>query len=41
MIERKQALAESIVGTSEGWITELSTEQLKDLFALRKEAVGD
>jgi SNF2 family DNA or RNA helicase len=41
MIERKQALAESIVGTSEGWITELSTDQLKDLFALRKEAVGD
>ena len=36
MIERKQALAESIVGTSEGWITELSTEQLKDLFALRR-----
>ena len=41
MIERKKALAESIVGTSEGWITELSTEQLRDLFKLRKEAVGD
>jgi SNF2 family DNA or RNA helicase len=40
MIERKKALAESIVGTSEAWITELSTEQLRDLFALRKEAVG-
>jgi SNF2 family DNA or RNA helicase len=41
MIERKKALAESIVGTSEAWITELSTDQLRDLFALRKEAVGD
>jgi hypothetical protein len=29
------------VGTSEGWITELSTDQLRDLFALRKDAVGD
>jgi len=41
MIERKKALAESIVGASEAWITELSTEQLRELFALRREAVGD
>jgi SNF2 family DNA or RNA helicase len=41
MIERKKALAESIVGTGEAWITELTTAQLRDLFALRKEAVGD
>jgi SNF2 family DNA or RNA helicase len=41
MIERKQALAETIVGESEGWLTELSPEQLRDLFTLRKEAVGD
>ena len=41
MIERKKALAESIVGTSEAWITELTTAQLRDLFTLRKEAVGD
>ena len=41
LIARKQALAEAIVGASEGWITELSTEQLRDLFALRREAVGD
>ncbi len=41
MIERKKALAESIVGTSEAWITELTTAQLRDLLALRKEAVGD
>ncbi len=41
LIERKQALAEGIVGTGEGWLTELSTAELKALFALRKEAVGE
>jgi SNF2 family DNA or RNA helicase len=40
MIERKRALAEQIVGSSEAWITELSTEQLRDLFTLRQEAIG-
>jgi SNF2 family DNA or RNA helicase len=39
LIERKQALAERIVGTSEAWITELSTEQLRELLVLREEAV--
>jgi SNF2 family DNA or RNA helicase len=41
LIERKKALAESIVGTSEAWITEMTTAQLRDLFVLRKEAVSD
>lgn len=41
MIEDKKALAENIIGTGEGWITEMTTEQLKELFALRKEAVAD
>jgi SNF2 family DNA or RNA helicase len=41
MIERKQAVAGRVVGTGEGWLTELSNEQLKELFALRKEALGD
>jgi SNF2 family DNA or RNA helicase len=40
MIERKLALAESIVGTSEAWITELSTEQLREIFTLREEALA-
>ena len=40
MIERKLALAESVVGMSEAWITELSTEQLREIFALREEALG-
>ncbi len=41
MIERKKALAASIVGSSEAWITEMSTDQLRDLFVLRRDAVGD
>ena len=40
MIERKKAVAEQVVGTGEGWLTELSNEQLKELFTLRAEAVG-
>jgi SNF2 family DNA or RNA helicase len=41
MIESKQAIASSIVGTGEGWLTELSTAQLKELFALRQDAVSE
>jgi SNF2 family DNA or RNA helicase len=41
LLERKKALADSIVGASEAWITELSTEALRDLLVLRREAVGD
>ena len=41
MIERKKEVAGTVVGTGEGWLTELSNEQLKDLFALRQEAVGE
>lgn len=41
MIERKQEVAQQVVGTGEGWLTELSTTELKDLFALRKDAIGD
>ena len=40
MIERKRALAQSVVGTGEDWLTELSTEELRDLFALDPKAVG-
>ena len=40
MIERKLALAQSIIGVSEAWISELSTEQLRDIFTLRAEAVA-
>jgi superfamily II DNA or RNA helicase len=37
LIERKVALAESIIGTSEAWITELSTDDLRQMFRLRRE----
>jgi SNF2 family DNA or RNA helicase len=34
MIERKKALASSVVGTGEDWVTDLSTDQLRELFTL-------
>lgn len=37
LIERKQGLNDMIVGTGETWITELSTAELRQIFALRKE----
>ncbi|MEU7843445.1 DEAD/DEAH box helicase [Micromonospora sp. NPDC049114] len=39
MIADKRALAERVVGTGEQWITELSTGQLRELFALEAGAV--
>ncbi len=41
MIEQKKELAESIIGNGENWLTEMSTSQLKELFALSREAVGE
>jgi SNF2 family DNA or RNA helicase len=41
MIESKQAIVAQVVGTGEGWLTELSTSQLRDLLALRAEALDD
>ncbi|MEE9294227.1 MAG: hypothetical protein V3W34_04575 [Phycisphaerae bacterium] len=40
MIERKKEVAEKVIGTGEGWLTELSTADLKELFPLRKEAMA-
>jgi SNF2 family DNA or RNA helicase len=40
MIEEKKALAERIVGTGEGWLTELSVADLRDVLALSPEAVS-
>ena len=39
MIRDKRGLAARIVGTSENWVTELSTSQLRALFALEPGAV--
>ncbi|WP_227762719.1 DEAD/DEAH box helicase [Zhaonella formicivorans] len=40
LIEQKQGLNELIVGVGENWITELSTAELREIFALRKEWVS-
>ncbi|MGU3470706.1 DEAD/DEAH box helicase [Paenibacillus sp. D51F] len=37
MIERKQSLNDQVVGQSEQWITELSTDELRELFTLRRQ----
>jgi SNF2 family DNA or RNA helicase len=41
MIEAKREIAEQVVGTGEGWLTELSTAELKELFALRDTALAE
>ena len=41
MIERKKNLAERIVGTGEAWLTELSTDQLRELITLSADAVSE
>jgi len=41
MIESKKGVAEKVVGTGEGWLTELSTAELRQVLALRPEAVGE
>ncbi len=41
MIERKQSVAARVVAAKEDWLTELSNDQLRDLFNLRQEAIGD
>lgn len=39
MIEQKMELADNILGSGEGWITELSTQQLRDVLKLRGSAM--
>ncbi len=41
MIEQKTELATNIIGSGERWLTELTTTQLRDILALRADAVGD
>ena len=41
MIELKKTIAADVVGSGEAWLTEMSNDQLKSIFALRKEAVGE
>ena len=37
LIENKRRLAQSIIGAGENWLTEISTDQLRELVALRRE----
>ncbi len=41
LLQKKRALADAIVQDGEGWMTELSTNQLRELFALGEDAVGE
>jgi SNF2 family DNA or RNA helicase len=41
MIDEKKALAGLVVTDGEGWLTELSTRDLRDVFELSQDAVGD
>ncbi|HKA50750.1 MAG TPA: DEAD/DEAH box helicase [Candidatus Dormibacteraeota bacterium] len=41
LIEQKRDLADRIVGSGESWLTELSTEELRDLVALSADAVAE
>jgi len=41
MIEQKTELAQNIIGAGEQWLTEMSTNELRDLLSLRREALVD
>ncbi|NPV54092.1 MAG: DEAD/DEAH box helicase [Firmicutes bacterium] len=41
LIESKKALAKNIIGTGENWITEMTTEELNELFRLNWDAVSE
>lgn len=40
LIEKKKELADTIVGSGEGWITEMSADQLRELFSMSRDALG-
>ncbi|MCD6290497.1 MAG: DEAD/DEAH box helicase [Anaerolineae bacterium] len=40
LIESKRVLARAIMGSGEGWLTELSTDELRELVTLRRESVA-
>jgi SNF2 family DNA or RNA helicase len=41
MIEQKTELASNIIGSGERWLTELSTDQLREIFTLRPDAIAE
>jgi len=36
LIESKKGLAEAVIGSGEQWLTELSTDELREMVALRR-----
>jgi SNF2 family DNA or RNA helicase len=40
LLSEKQALADQIVGSGDEWLTNLSTDQLREYLTLSKEAIG-
>ena len=41
LLEEKRDLADNVVGSGEQWLTELSTENLRTLFGLSRDAVAE
>jgi SNF2 family DNA or RNA helicase len=41
LMEEKRGLADSIVGGGEKWLTEMSTDRLREMFALSHETVEE
>ena len=41
LLEEKRTLAESVVGTGDQWLTELSTDELRALVRLDSASLGD
>ena len=41
ILEAKRRLADQVIGSGESWLTELSTDALRDLFTLSREAVAE
>jgi SNF2 family DNA or RNA helicase len=39
LAERKKELAGAVIQPGEGWLTELTTDSLRELFELRTEAI--
>lgn len=41
MIEAKKDVAESVVGTGEAWLTELSNKEIREMLTLSREAMRE
>ena len=41
MLERKSELAEQIIGAGEDWLTEMDTDQLREVLTLRRDVIAE